>query len=113
LSILALMRTPTPFESRVYEALTQIPRGRVTTYGLLAVYLDCGSARAVGQALRRNPNGPRVPCHRVVRADLSLGGYAGATAGATWRRKHRLLEQEGIPIEGNCVASREYLYDFS
>jgi|TARA_B100000809_G_scaffold259871_2_gene305678 hypothetical protein len=48
-----------------------------------------------------------------VRADLSLGGYAGATAGATWRRKHRLLEQEGIPIEGNCVASREYLYDFS
>ena len=54
-------RVPTVFEARVYEALRRIPRGQVTTYGRLAAALGCGSARAVGQALRRNPFAPEVP----------------------------------------------------
>ena len=61
-------RTPTAFESQVYGALGEIPRGRVATYAALAARLDCGSAQAVGQALKRNPFAPEVPCHRVIRS---------------------------------------------
>ena len=52
------------------------------------------SAQAVGQALRRNPFAPDVPCHRVVAADGSLGGYNGAREGAELERKRQLLENE-------------------
>ena len=48
-------KTPTDFESRVYEAVAKIPRGSVTTYGAIASAISSGSARAVGQALRKNP----------------------------------------------------------
>lgn len=94
-------RTPdpneiSPFQRRVYDALLRVPRGRVTTYGLLARETGCGSAQAVGQALRRNPYAPRVPCHRVIASDLSLGGFCGARAGAELDRKRRLLTQEGV-----------------
>ena len=75
-------RTITPFQQRVYDATCRIPAGRVTTYGLLARHLGCRSAQAVGQALRRNPFAPQVPCHRVIAADLRMGGFCGARDGA-------------------------------
>ena len=81
------MREPTTFEHKVYEAVKKIPRGRVTTYKLLAACVGCGSAQAVGQALRRNPFAPRVPCHRVIASDLGIGGFAGRTAGREILRK--------------------------
>lgn len=89
----------TPFQQRVYAALRRIPRGRVTTYGLLARHLGCRSAQAVGQALRRNPFAPEVPCHRVIAADLRIGGFCGARDGAQIRRKLRLLAQEGVTFD--------------
>ena len=76
-----------------------MPAGRVTTYGLLARHLKCRSAQAVGQALRRNPFAPEVPCHRVIAADLRIGGFCGARAGAQIRRKLRLLQQEGVRFD--------------
>lgn len=91
-----LERPPTEFERRVYDALQLIPRGKVTTYGLLGSYLDCGSAQAIGQALKRNPFAPETPCHRVVRGDLSLGGFSGERSGEPIERKRRLLESEGV-----------------
>ena len=54
---------------RVYEAVRRIPRGQVAIYASIANAIGCRSARAIGQALRRNPE---VPCHRVV---ASLGGF--------------------------------------
>jgi len=87
---------PTPFQTRVYAALKSVPRGRVTTYGLLARHLGCGSAQAVGQALRQNPFAPVVPCHRVIAADLTLGGFCGQRTGAALRRKIGLLATEGV-----------------
>lgn len=102
----------TRFQMRVYGLLAKIPRGKVTTYGALALALRCGSPRAVGQALRANPCAPRVPCHRVVRADRTLGGYQGKDAGATIRRKRALLEGEGVRfdergrVRGDCVVRR-------
>lgn len=65
----------TSFERRVYDLCSQIPRGQVSTYGDMAKSL-CSSPRAVGQALRRNPFAPEVPCHRVVAADRKIGGFS-------------------------------------
>jgi methylated-DNA-[protein]-cysteine S-methyltransferase len=54
------------------------------------------ATRAVGQALKRNPFAPVVPCHRVVRSDGSLGGFNGCTSGCEIDRKIKLLAQEGV-----------------
>lgn len=89
-------KLPTPFQQRVYDALRRVPAGRVTTYGLLARYLGCRSAQAVGQALRRNPFAPEVPCHRVIAANLHIGGFSGQRSGREIRRKLALLAQEGV-----------------
>lgn len=86
----------TPFQQRVYDATRRIPRGKVTTYADLARAIGCRSARAVGQALRRNPFAPEVPCHRVVASDFHLGGFNGRTDGAELDRKKRMLESEGV-----------------
>ena len=67
----------TPFQRRVYIELLSIPAGTTITYGELAQRIGCRSAQAVGQALKRNPFAPEVPCHRVVAANGSLGGYFG------------------------------------
>lgn len=94
-------RPPTTFESKVFDALHLIPRGRVATYGELARYLECRSPRAIGQALRRNPFAPETPCHRVVAADLSIGGFSGSREGAPIEQKIRILRSEGVRIEAN------------
>lgn len=103
------MRTVTVFEERVYAIVRRIPKGEVRSYGWVARRLgNPGLARAVGQALHRNPclrracvcDGRRgrqadhlhTPCHRVVRSDGSLGGYALGP-----RRKRALLRAEGAP----------------
>lgn len=66
------------FQKRVYHTIAQIEKGQVTTYGDLAKTLD-SAPRAVGQALKRNPFNsetyiPRVPCHRVISKNCTLGG---------------------------------------
>lgn len=86
--------TITPFQRRVYLALLEVPRGHTITYGELARRIGCRSAQAVGQALRRNPFAPEVPCHRVVAADGSLGGYNGHRDGVELERKRSLLDGE-------------------
>ncbi|MBQ6988384.1 MAG: MGMT family protein [Alistipes sp.] len=84
----------TPFQRRVYLALLDVPSGTTITYGELAKRIGCRSAQAIGQALRRNPFAPDVPCHRVVAADGSLGGYNGERDGEQIEYKRRLLEAE-------------------
>lgn len=116
---------PTSFQQLVYAATRNIPRGRVTTYKLLADHIGCGSCRAVGQALKRNPypssavvllrrvDAPAVPCHRVIASDGSLGGFQGRRSGAALRRKARLLAAEGVRLRhGRLIDSRQ-LFRFS
>lgn len=80
----------TPFQKRVWSSCQEIPYGRVSSYGALARRLACpGAARAVGQALRRNPLPLIVPCHRVVTARGELGGFS---AGLDWKRRLLRLE---------------------
>ncbi|MFZ9915065.1 MAG: methylated-DNA--[protein]-cysteine S-methyltransferase [Phycisphaerales bacterium] len=85
----------TAFQRRVWSACRQVPRGRTQTYGGLAkgLGLGMGGARAVGQALRRNPLPVLVPCHRIV-AVHGQGGYSGETAGALAQVKKTLLDLE-------------------
>ena len=87
---------PTPFQMRVYETISRIPKGKVSTYGWVAKTIGCRSAQAVGQALRRNPYAPRVPCHRVIAADLTIGGFSGERSGSECERKRRILAEEGV-----------------
>ena len=78
----------------------QVPPGRVTTYAGLA-RAAAGSARAVGSAMRRNPRAPEVPCHRVIRSDLTVGGYQGRQDRQALERKRRLLAAEGVEFEAD------------
>ena len=80
------------FDRRVYEIARAIPPGLVLTYGEIAARLGINNARAIGQALGRNPFAVIVPCHRVVAANGRLGGFS-ANGGATTKR--RLLAIEG------------------
>ena len=82
------------FRLRVYLELLNVPRGETITYGELARRLGCGSAQAVGQALRRNPFAPEVPCHRVIAANGSLCGFGGSRDSEALMRKKALLEAE-------------------
>jgi len=92
-------KEPTVFEARVYVVVRGIPAGRVSSYGSVAVACSCGSARAVGSALRKNPFAPEVACHRVVRANGELGGFFGESGVAAREAKRRLLEAEGVGFD--------------
>ncbi len=95
LGLLALERCP-EFQRRVLLAEYGIPRGWVSTYGRIARSLGVpGGARAVGNALARNPFPIVIPCHRAVRADGRLGGYRGGLEMKRW-----LLEMEGLEVNG-------------
>lgn len=87
----------TEFQRRVYLALLDVPRGATITYKQLGEKIGCRSAQAIGQALRRNPYAPDVPCHRVIASDGSLGGFFGQRDGEMIERKRRLLEEEKKP----------------
>lgn len=84
----------TEFQRRVYLELLNVPCGETITYGELARRIGCRSAQAVGQALRRNPFAPDVPCHRVIAAGGKLGGFHGETQGDMLRLKQQLLDEE-------------------
>jgi len=80
---------PSDFEKRVYEACRRIPRGSISTYSEIARAIGSPRAsRAVGNALNRNPF-RSVPCHRVIRSDGSIGGFARGT-----KKKIQVLMKE-------------------
>ncbi len=79
------------FQQRVLAAAYAIPRGKISTYQLIAKQLGKpNAARAVGMALAANPFPLFIPCHRVIRSDGSLGGYLGGS-----KMKRALLRKEG------------------
>ncbi len=87
------------FQEKVLFLAKKIPRGRVATYGEIARILKT-SPRAVGQALHANPCPIKIPCHRVVKSDGSLGGYSGGI-----KKKIALLEQEGVKISKGKIVN--------
>src|ERR1700690_2867719 len=89
----------TPFQQRVWRALTEIPYGETWSYGQLAKRIGNPKAsRAVGLANGSNPISILVPCHRVIGADGSLTGYGGGM-----ERKQWLLRHEGFAGRNNLL----------
>ena len=87
-----------------------VPPGATITYGELAQRIGCRSAQAVGQALKRNPFAPEVPCHRVVAAGGLIGGYFGKRDGDMIERKRKLIEEEQESAN-NRIQTQKSKYD--
>lgn len=89
----------TPFQKAVYSATRKIPKGKVATYALIARLIGKPkAARAIGNALNRNPFAPKVPCHRVVNSDGKIGGFTSGTA-----KKVALLRKEGVGVKDGKI----------
>lgn len=97
------------FQEKVWALTKRVPRGKVTTYGQIAKELKKPRAyRAVGNALNKNPYAPIVPCHRVIRSDGSVGGFASGN-----KNKIKLLTKEGIEIEHSKIKNfKKFIYRF-
>ena len=97
------------FNEKIWGLMRQIPKGKVTTYGEIArAAKKPGAARAVGNACNANPDAPQTPCHRVVRANGDIGGYAHGV-----KRKIELLTAEGVKVSsGKIVDFENRLFSF-
>lgn len=92
-----LIRSSQYIKDKVYDILLKIPAGKVTTYGDIAKAIgQPNSSRLIGQILHNNPTPVVVPCHRVVRSNGKIGGYAYGS-----RKKRKLLEEEGLKFCGS------------
>ncbi len=86
----------TKFQLKVWKYLKTIPKGKVKTYKQVALAINKPkSARAVANACAKNPCPSKIPCHRVIRSDGSLGGYSGRGG---IKKKFRLLRSEKVEI---------------
>ena len=86
----------TKFQLIIWAYLRKIPRGSLKTYSQVAKAIGKPFAvRAVANAIGKNPYAPKIPCHRVIRSDGSLGGYSGKGGVKT---KRFLLKKEGITL---------------
>ena len=95
-------------EEKVYKKLLKVPRGMVTTYGELskAVVIKNGQ-RVIGRIMNKNPYPVIVPCHRVIKSDGKIGGYA-------WGEKIKIsmLSKEGVKIKNGKIVDLKMIYRF-
>ena len=97
------------FFEKVYQAVKQVPKGKVVTYGQIAYAIGAPrSARQVGYALHVNPQPGIIPCHRVVNR---FGRMAGSFAFGGEEEQAQLLRKEGVLVRADfTVDLKEYLY---
>ena len=96
----------TKFQQKVYSIIKKIPCGRVASYQSVAIKLGNKKAvRAIGQALNKNPDAPKIPCHRIVYKDGRLGGYRSGLA-----KKKKMLLGEGIQFDNNNRILVKYFF---
>jgi methylated-DNA-[protein]-cysteine S-methyltransferase len=90
-------------DKKIYKKLLEVPKGKITTYGELAkaVGLKNGQ-RAVGKIMNKNPYPVIIPCHRVVKSDGKIGGYAYGE-----EIKSNMLTREGIVIKNHKILDLE------
>lgn len=95
--IISILDGCSAFDRDVYRVVSTIPAGETQSYAWVATHIGRpGAARAVGQALRRNPLPIVIPCHRVVHSDRSLGGFAlGSSVKAKLLETERRLTRPG------------------
>jgi methylated-DNA-[protein]-cysteine S-methyltransferase len=86
-------------EEKIYRKLLEVPSGYVTTYGDLAKAINLNNGqRTVGQIMKKNPFPVIVPCHRVVKSNGTIGGYAYGI-----ERKKYILSKEGLEFNNNKI----------
>ena len=84
----------TKFQIKVWKYLKTIPKGKVKTYKQVAIAINSPkSARAVANACAKNPYAPKIPCHRVISSNGTLGGFSGIGG---IKAKKKLLKKEGF-----------------
>jgi len=99
---------PTQFQERIYKILKKVPKGKVTTYKVLASKARTKAYRAVGTAMNKNPYAPKVPCHRVICSSGFVGQYGGGM-----KKKMELLRLEGVKIDKDKFVDLDrYLFRF-
>ena len=96
-------------EEKIYRKLLEVPPGYVTTYGELAKAINLKNGqRVVGQIMKNNPFPVIIPCHRVVKSDGTIGGYAFGI-----ERKVNILSKEGIKTsKGKILDYKNRLFSF-
>ena len=103
------------FKEKVLALTKKIPKGKVTTYKIIADKLKTKAYRAVGTALRKNKTPIIIPCHRVINSNGKIGSYKGkknsivpnSSSKARTKEKIKLLRKEGIRIEKNKIIDFE------
>ncbi|MBS3926134.1 MAG: MGMT family protein [Nitrosarchaeum sp.] len=90
-------------DKKIYKKLLEVPKGKITTYGELAkaVGLKNGQ-RVVGKIMNKNPYPVIIPCHRVIKSDGKIGGYAYGE-----EIKSNMLSKEGIKIQNGKILDLE------
>ena len=97
------------FNDRCYKLIAQIPKGKISTYKIIAKSLNTKAYRAVGNAMAKNPNPITVPCHRIINSNGSVGGYALGID-----KKIKLLKKEGVLIsKGRVIDNKKIMFSFS
>ena len=96
-------------EEKVYKKLLEVPKGKVTTYGDLAKAIGLKNGqRVIGKIMNKNPYPAIIPCHRVIKSDGKIGGYAWGE-----KVKAKMLSNEGIKIKnGKILDVKKTIYRF-
>lgn len=106
-----MSKKATIFQEKVWEALSLIPCGKVTTYKAVADFLGTKAVRAVGTAVGKNPYAPIIPCHRVVLSDGKVGNYSDVRG---VNKKIELLTSEGVFIKDSKIVDfKEKLFIYT
>ena len=90
-------------DKKIYKKLSEVPKGKITTYGELAKAVGMKNGqRAVGRIMNKNPYPVIIPCHRVIKSDGKVGGYAYGE-----EIKLNMLTKEGIKIKNGKILDLE------
>jgi methylated-DNA-[protein]-cysteine S-methyltransferase len=107
-----------PYQQAILRILTEVPKGKVTTYGDLAKELarreakwSPNASRAVGTTMRNNPCGPQIPCHRVIKSNGNVGNFRGGEKGAI-EEKICMLREEGVTVNNRKIDLQKYRHIF-
>ena len=113
-----LLATLAPYQQAVLRLLAEVPKGTVVTYGDLAKELalrdskySSNASRAVGTTMKNNLCGPRIPCHRVIKSNGSLGNFRGGEPGAV-KEKAQMLRDEGVEVVSNKINLKRFRHNF-
>jgi methylated-DNA-[protein]-cysteine S-methyltransferase len=112
------LATLSPYQQAILRILAEVPKGKVTTYGDLAVELakrdlkwSSKASRAVGTTMKNNLCGPQIPCHRVIKSDGGIGNFRGGEEGAV-DEKINMLRREGVTVVDGKIDLKKFRHVF-